>query len=151
MIFYVIKMSFYSEGCDFNKYEIRNIKNSSEYNTKYSTKSSLWYFSDFNGSESDIQGDWYYCEMNVPGHIYNIMVNFGGPDKTPILIKPTVKYENYEFEQIFGFRSHCSNWNPHKMVSIRKRDGSDVSINTISYEEVIYVKKDKENGELRTV
>ena len=71
--------------------------------------------------------------------------------ENPILIKPAVKYENYEFEQIFGFRSHCSNWDPHKIVSIRKRNGSDVSINTISYEEVRYVKKDKENGELRTV
>lgn len=128
-------MSFYSEGCDFNKYKITN-KENNKYKIKYSTKASPWYFSDFNGSESDIQEDegWCYCEMHVPGHIYIIMVNFGGPDKTPILIKPTVKYENYEFEQIFGFKPHCSNWNPNKMVSIRKRDGSNVSINTISYD-----------------
>ncbi len=147
-------MSLSKELYDFTKYiyESRSNKDNSllDRREKYNTEARHWFFSDFYGSEIDIHSEWIKSEITVPGHTYNIQINFGGPRETPILIKPTVKYENYEFEQIFGFRSHCYNWNPEKIVSIRKRNGSEPTVNAVVITRNVNC-KDEENGELRTV
>ena len=144
-------MSFYSEGCDFTKYicEYRSNKDNSllDKKEKYITEARHWYFSDFKGDVNEIKGEWIKSEINVPGHTYNIQINFGGPRETPILIKPTVKYENYEFEQIFGFRSHCYNWNPEKIVSIRKRNGSEPTVNSVVITRNVNCSKNEDDDE----
>jgi len=144
-------MSFSYKEHDFTKfiYEFRSNKynNLLDRREKYSTEARHWFFSDFKGDVNEIQGEWIQGEITVSGHRYDIQINFGGPRETPILIKPIKKYENYEFEQIFGFSGHCQNWDSEKIVSIRKRNGSEATVNAVVITRMVQEDEENEDNE----
>lgn len=70
----------------------------------------------FNFEESTLISAWL---SYTTSHSFNILASKSDNPEIAVYIKPLVKYENYEFEQLFGFSSHCKDYDPNKIVAIK--------------------------------
>ena len=68
--------------------------------------------------------DYSYISIYDSGRIIYfkvIIAKFEDQEKRDILfIKPFEKYENFTFQEIFGFKGRCSDYNENKVVGLRK-------------------------------